>query len=617
MSRQQLGGGMMKFRMLILSAIILFAFVLPVIAAEEPEFIWTKQYPKPSWWKWGKEYYPEKPVRGGYFRVSATRGVGLMNPNHWPVNNWVFLAGIYDRLIFPDGDHRAVVPWLAKYWEYESDLAIKMKLRKGVKFHDGTEFNAHGLKYQTDWILDRKSGAWSRNWLRPLKSIEVIDDYTVRWHLKEQWAGFFDIFANVPGWLISTKALKADVAMKSVERLKGKIKLAEKKVSKAEKKAKKTSGKKAKKAAKKLKKERKKLARLNKQMAEAQVLAKGAKSLDEWAVGSGPWMVEEVSPDNKYVTKRNPNWWFGKAVGKPDMPYFDGNITIVIPENSVKLANLKAGKIDTLGIQKSQYSQVKDDPKLDVWITPLNFNIYCSFNHKSVFKDIRLRKAVSHAIDRKALIAANEGGFGRVASCFFPEDHFAHNPNLKPIKYDPELSRRLVKEAGYPNGLKIKGVLYSGGPARRYGAIIAAMLKAVNITWELEFLEPVAAADKYRNLEYDMGTIVGIYIKDPDSVMTNTYAPEENTALARTYNEEVIKLIAAARKELDFEKRKKMYWEVERLLYEDYTDAWLYYYTHIEATRKQVRGYAREMSLVGGEAYWATHPQWFKDGIRD
>ena len=396
-------------RKVLLIIILLTGLVLPAIATEDPGWIWTKDYPKPGWWKWGKDYYPEEPVRGGYYRAPATRGVGLMNPNHWPVNNWAFLAGIYDRLIYPDGEHRAVVPWLAKYWEYEGELTILMKLRKGVTFHDGSKFDAHGLKYQIDWIQDRKNGAWSRNWIQPLKSIEVVDDYTVRWHLKEPWAGFFDIFANVPGWLMSTKALNADVAMKDRERLKGKIKLAEKKVKKAEKKADKATGSKAKKLAQKLNKERKKLVRLKKQMEEAQALSKGARSLDEWAVGTGPWMVEEVRPDNTYKVKRNPNWWFGKSIGKPDMPYFDGTITIVIPENSVKLANLKAGKIDSLGIQKSEYSQVKDDPNLNVWITPLNFVIFCSFNHKSIFKDIRLRKAVSHAIDRKALIAANEG----------------------------------------------------------------------------------------------------------------------------------------------------------------------------------------------------------------
>ena len=63
-------------------------------------------------------------------------------------------------------------------------------------------------------------------------------------------------------------------------------------------------------------------------------------------------MVDEARESNYIQTKRNPNWWFGKSIGKPDMPYFDGARVTVIPENSVKLANLKAGKIDEATYRK-------------------------------------------------------------------------------------------------------------------------------------------------------------------------------------------------------------------------------------------------------------------------
>ena len=54
---------------------------------DESEWIWTKELPKPSWWKWDKSYSPSEPVRGGVFQSAATRYIGLMNPNHWPVND--------------------------------------------------------------------------------------------------------------------------------------------------------------------------------------------------------------------------------------------------------------------------------------------------------------------------------------------------------------------------------------------------------------------------------------------------------------------------------------------------------------------------------------------------
>ena len=602
--------------------LILLAFPFGNTAAgDESGWVWTKELSKPSWWKWDKSYFPTEPVRGGVFQSASTRYIGLLNPNHWPVNDWATLSAIYDRLLYPEGKYRPIVPWLARSWRYENDLTILMTLRQGVTFHDGALFNAHGLKYQIDWINDKKNGAWSRNWIRPLKSVEVVDDYTIRWHLKEKWAGFFDIFANVPGWLMSPKALKADVALGQSQRLADKLKLARKKLARTEKKAKKAAAKggdKAKKAEKKVAKARANVAKLKEQLSEARALAEGAVPLDAKAVGSGPYMVEEAREGNYIKLKRNPNWWFGKAIGKPDMPYFEGRRVTVIPENSVKLANLKAGKIDTLSVDKSQYDQVKDDPNLRVWITPMNFTTYLAFNHHSgPFKDIRMRKAVSHAIDRKALIAANERGMGRVATCYFPDDHFAHNPGLEPVTYDPELSKKLMADAGYPKGLKVKGLIYSDSSSMRFGQIIKAMLKRVNIDYDLLATDPVSYSDMERNLDYDVTTIVAIYIKDPDSSMTTYYYPDPDPNLPfRNNNKEANAMIEAARKELNYEKRVKIYHNIEQVLYDNYVDAWLYHYTYLSATRKRVLGYNREMNIAGGEAYWATHKRWFKDGKR-
>jgi len=624
----------MGYRKLFLSSVAMTWFILALLVAPfgatalgketkaDTEWVWTKERPKPSWWKWDKTYYDAKPARGGYFQSCATRYLGLMNPNHWPVNDWATLASIYDRLLYPDGKHRASVPWVAKSWKYEDDRTLVMTLRKGVTFHDGATFDAHALKYQIEWIQNKDNGAWSRAWIQPLESIEVVDDYTVRWHFKDVWASFFDMFANVPGWLISPKALKGDVALANSKRLDRKIKLEQRKVADAEKEAAAAASKgeaAVKQADANLKKAKETVAALEKELGEAKAKAEGAVPLDAKAVGSGPYMVEEAREGNYIQTKRNPNWWFGKSIGMPDMPYFDGVRVTVIPENSVKLANLKAGKIDTLVIDKSQYPEVKNDPNLNIWITPLNFTVLLGFNHQSApFKDIRMRKAIALAIDRKALIAANEQGFGRVASCYFPDDHYAHNPNLKPVPYNPELAKKLMAEAGYTKGLKLKGLIYNDPSSVRFGEIIKAMLKRVGVDYELESTDPVSATDKARNLEYDLTTIVVIYIKDPDSSLTSTYYPSPDTDQPRRTNDpKVISMIEAGRKELNFEKRVKIYQDIEKVLYDNYEDAYLYYYTLITATRKRVLGYNREMSNAGGENYGATHPSWFKDGKRE
>ena len=102
------------------------------------------------------------------------------------------------------------VPWLAESWKYLDEVTVIMKLRQGVQFHDGSPFNAEGLKYQMDWIMNPKNGAWTRAFLEPVASIEVMDPYTVKWHFKKPWAGFLGVMSSVPGYVISAKALKAD-----------------------------------------------------------------------------------------------------------------------------------------------------------------------------------------------------------------------------------------------------------------------------------------------------------------------------------------------------------------------------------------------------------------------
>ena len=193
----------------------------------------------PTWEEWGPKYSADKPVRGGYYRSAAVKYVGMMNPNHWPVRDWVALTQFYERLVYRDGNYKASIPWLAKSWEFIDPLTVITKLEEGVKFHDGSDFNAEAVRYQINWILDKKNGAWSKSYLRSLKSVEVVDKYTLKWTFKEAWAAFPGaVLAGIPGWPVSAEALKNDVALREAKGLTGKLKKEKAKLAKAEKKVK-------------------------------------------------------------------------------------------------------------------------------------------------------------------------------------------------------------------------------------------------------------------------------------------------------------------------------------------------------------------------------------------
>ena len=107
----------------------------------------------------------------------------------------------------------------------------------------------------------------------------------------------------------------------SAKRLAGQVDREKKNVADAEKEVAAATGEAAEKAKAKLEAAKKKLATLEEQYKKAAALAEGAKPLDNDPVGTGSMMFEEGSPGNYLKLKRNPNWWFGKFIGRPDMPY--------------------------------------------------------------------------------------------------------------------------------------------------------------------------------------------------------------------------------------------------------------------------------------------------------
>jgi peptide/nickel transport system substrate-binding protein len=496
----------------------------------------------------------EKPVRGGYLRTASEQYIGKMNPNHWPVLDWLTINDFYEKLLISDGSYRPTVPWLVDSVAFEDPTTAVTKLRGGITFQDGSKLDAAAVKSLIDWIRDPKSGAWSVSWLAPLDTVEAVDDLTVRWRFKHPWAAFPGIIANVPGYMVSPTAIQND-----------------------------------------------------------------PDKCDNHPVGTGAYILEEASPGNFVKVKRNPNWWFAKASGNPDMPYFDGVVITIIPDPAVRLANLRAGKIDLLlAVDKSQYAGIKNDTALNVYVQPLNWLNALRFNcTKGACQDLRVRKAISHAIDRRALIVGTQFGLAREASCMYPEDHWAHNPDLKPVAYDPGLAKSLLAEAGHADGLTLRGFYTNTTQGQTVAEAIKNMLAHVGVTWNVEMLAPVAATQRLKDTDYDLAEGGWSWIYDPDLMASGLYMPDGGFNFGRSNNKDAIALIEAGRHEVDPAKRQQTYWQLEKILYDDYEDAWLWWEENIVAMRKSLRGWNQEQIVKYKEAWSWSHPLWFKDGKSD
>jgi peptide/nickel transport system substrate-binding protein len=565
-----------------------------------------------GWMEWGKAYWPAGPVSGGLVRVAAPFYIGVMNPNHFPVMDWISMGFMYEKLINHDAHYKPTSPWLAESWEYLDDITVRMKLRQGVTFHDGSTFNAKSIKYQIEWILDKQNGAWTRSWIEPVESLEIEDEYTLLWHFKRPWGAFLGTMASVPGYAISAEALKKDRALTETKRLKRRLTSLERKSAKAEKNAEKNGNAENNKKALAA---RKALEDVKSGIGDLELLAKNAKPLDANPVGTGQYMIERNNPGNYIKLKRNSNWWFGKSIGKPDMPYFDGFKVSVIPDPSVRLASLKAGELDYVVLNPFQYRLVDKDPRFNTRVQELNWLVWLMLNQsEGPCKDIRVRKAISHAIDRKALIMGTQSGLGREASCIFPDRHWAKNPTLKPVAYDPVLAKKLLAEAGFSGGLTLSGITANTPESQSFAKAVMAMLEKVGIRWDVKFVGIAAMADPFVKRDYDMAGGLFQWIFEPDLIATALYMPDGVLNYGRNNHPEVVRLIKAGRREIDDTLRAKIYNQLEQVLYDNYMDIYLWYPSVVFAFNKNIQGFNEEMYQEYGEAYIWPHPMWFKDG---
>ena len=521
----------------------LFAILILLTCWNVP--VWAEGGSNRPWEVWD---YKTSPARGGVFRTAWPVDVGVLNPNHAPVNNWYVISDIYEKLLTTDGKDRPV-PWLAESWSFPNELTCIMKLRKGIKFHDGAAFNAEAVKFMQEWNLDPKNESLSISYLQPLKSVEILDEYTIQWQFREPWGSFLGVMASAPGFMISPK-----------------------------------------------------------------VLRESPKKADSRPVGTGPFIFDDRNPGHWIRLKRNPSWWFGRGVGHPEMPYFDGLLTTVIPDPSVAFATLKAGKVDRVSLNKSLFGSAKNDPMIQAHALFWNMLRGYRFNHSiPPFNDIRARQAVAYAIDRKALVEGTEFGMGRIASCLFPGDHWAHNPNLKPWPFDRQKAIQLLTEAGFPHGVTITGYVTNNRFSNIVrGEAVQNMLAEVGIHWKMDVLDP-AAARKRAVTGRDHFTI-GDYetIYDPDIIATNFYHPAVGQNGSR--NNALINLVERGRKEIDLDRRQKIYFELERVLYENCEDIWLFWEVGPIAFQRNVRGFDPEMVQKHKRVWEISHPLWFKEG---
>lgn len=429
---------------------------------------------------------------------------------------------VYGKLVQYD-QKMQVVPDLAESWHRVDDLVYEVKLRQGVKWHDGVDFTAEDVKYSLERILD--PSCLYRSKIESIDRVEIVDKYTVRLHLKYPDG---TLFANL-----------ADTGMSMVPK---------------------------------------------------HILEAGG-DLRTKPIGTGPFMMVEHVPDSYIKYAKNPYYY---EEGKP---YLDEIVMRIIKDDSGKIAALRAGQVDLINLNDMQHvAELRKDPNLVVVANPSVTSVVLFGNMKrKPFDDIRVRKAISMAINREEILQVVGFGEGTLTGPIPPANAYWALPESEikeAYKVDIEGAKRLLEEAGYPNGFKTTIQVNNTYPYTiPVGQVVQRQLGAVGIEVEIQTLEWGLVVDNTKKGNFDLQVRPAIGRGDPDLYTFELF----HTGSSRNYTgisvPELDELLEQGRATMEPEVRKQIYDEVQRLLLEYNPYYYLYAMNEVDVHQTYVKNF--------------------------
>lgn len=350
----------------------------------------------------------------------------IFNPH--PETNLTAPA-VFDTLVYYNAKTAKYQPLLAKSWKRLSPTTVEFKLRQGIKFHDGSAFDADDVVYMVNFVTDPKVNFRFKGtrfgWI---KSIEKVDQYTVRFHSKGPYAPILSrLSSSLP---IYPSDYHGALKVKS------------------------TFGRKP--------------------------------------IGTGPYKITKVDPNEGMFFTRNDNYRTADAKPAGNIKHL---IAKAIPDRQTQIAELMSGGLDIMyNVPKDQAGSLAANPELGISVTPTVSFIYILFDTMDrskigVFKNKKVRQAVLHAVDRKALTKALVPEALQKAALQKAVCHSWHIgcvSSVEPPKHDLAKAKRLLAEAGYPNGFDLE--ITTWGPSRLAAQAVAGQLRRVGIKAKVDGL---------------------------------------------------------------------------------------------------------------------------------
>jgi len=289
------------------------------------------------------------------------------------------------------------------------------------------------------------------------------------------------------------------------------------------------------------------------------------------AIGTGPFVLEKWEDNVQATYKKNQNYY---EEGKP---YLDEIIYKVVPEQGSRIAAFRTGQADSIGgLSPEEIAQLqKTNPNIRIFeaLFATQEQLYMNMKREP-FTDIRVRKAISMAVDRKSMVKAIYGG---------GETSGPVNPSLgdwalpleereELLSFNPEEAKKLLAEAGYPNGFDTTMIVTNGYGEQlvRVAQWVAEDLRNVGINVKIEVIEYAAYfSEKWPNVDYDMGVGYQTYFQEPDEWLRTQLHTNGSRNWYNISDPELDKMLDEQRTIMDVEERKKYVYDIQRYVLEN------------------------------------------------
>lgn len=467
-------------------------------------------------------------------RVGFTLDALTLDPgNHRNRETETIIRNIYDGLLTRDAKMK-VVPELAEAWTQVDPVTYDFKIRQGVIFHDGSPMTADDVVFTFERLT--KDGALGgqtsprKDLVGPVKSIAKVDDRTVRFTLSEPWP---ILPAMLPVQEVVSKAFTEKV---------------------------------------------------------------GSQALATQTNGTGPFKLVEWRKGDTVILQRHDGYYGGATdiapVGKACV---ERVIFRVIPENASRVAALLAGEVEIIN-ELPPYDIKKVESNANTKVMKVNGTrtFFVALNNtKKPFDDPRVRKAANMAINKALIIDKVLLGTAAPLNGVMSPDAFGFNPDLPAYPFDVEGAKKLLAEAGYPNGVDV--TFDTEGPFKDVVGAVAAMLTKAGIRAQVNVGESSTLQSKWAPAGEKTGdmwfTSWGNGSLDPADIFVPTLRTGGRGNRAYYSNKEVDMLLDAANVELDQAKRAELYKQAQAIVNKDAPWIFMWLPQDIYGVSKRVSGW--------------------------